>query len=45
VIDAPVPVPDDALADLSDEDQVRLIERTDNALSPEDAEHPQPEAG
>ncbi len=37
-----IPVPDDALADLSDAEQVALIVQTDNGLTPEDAEHPQP---
>lgn len=39
-----IPVPDDSLADLTDEEQAALIERTDNGLSPTDATYPQPEA-
>ncbi|MEO7836634.1 MAG: hypothetical protein ABIS21_03205 [Acidimicrobiales bacterium] len=38
-----IPVPDDDLAWLSDEEQLTLIEPTDNALGEADAEAPQPD--
>ncbi len=42
----PIPVPDDALADLSDAEQVALIERTDNSFDPNaQPDGTQPEAG
>lgn len=37
-----VPEPDDELADLTDEQQVALIERTGNELSAADAKRDQP---
>lgn len=36
------PVPDTALADLTDAQQVELIEPTDNDLGPADTDLPQP---
>lgn len=39
-----VPVPDDELADLSDAEQVALIEETVNPLTPEDERLEQPPA-
>ncbi len=38
-----VPEPADDLADLSDEQQVELIESTDNSLTEEDEALPQPD--
>lgn len=37
-----IPVPAEELAGLSDQEQVELIERTDNSLDAIDAEVPQP---
>lgn len=34
--------PDDSLADLTDEEQVAMIEQTDNGLTPEDEDFEQP---
>lgn len=36
------PQPDDALADLTDAEQVELVEPTANQLDPADAQLPQP---
>lgn len=40
--DEQVPVPDDALATLTDAEQVAILEQTSNALDPADELLPQP---
>ncbi len=42
MVDAPTPEPDDALADLSEDEQAELVERTANELDEADSELPQP---